>query len=90
MVVTNQTIRLPPFVRRVPQLVFAFADFAPHLGQHLLVLDDVLVSGEQNIKLSAAKLRDEGSSSSRRPLKTKWGHEDASGKSDWTVLLNVE
>ena len=40
-----------------------------HLGQYLFVLDDVLISSEQNIKLPTAQLGNEGSSGSRRPLK---------------------
>ncbi len=41
-----------------------------YLGQHMLVFDDVFVGGDQHVELAAAQLRDEGSSSSRRPLNT--------------------
>ncbi len=41
-----------------------------YLGKHMLVFDDVFVGGDQHVELAAAQLRDEGSSSSRRPLNT--------------------
>lgn len=66
---TNQTARLSLSLF-VPLLDSASPD-PSHLGQHLFVLDDVLVSGEQDVELPAAELRDEGSSSSRGPLEVK-------------------
>lgn len=44
-------------------------DRRAHLSQDLLVLNDVLVGGEENVKLAAAQLRDKSSSGSRRTLK---------------------
>ena len=40
----------------------------PHLGQDLLVLDDVLVGGEQHVELAAAQLRYKGTPGGRRAL----------------------
>ena len=42
-----------------------------HLGQHLLVLDDVLVGGEQHVELAAAQDGDEGSAGGRGALEER-------------------
>ena len=42
-----------------------------YLGQHLLVLDDVLVGGKQHVELAAAQDGDEGSAGGRGALEER-------------------
>lgn len=42
-----------------------------HLGQYLLVLDDIFIRGQQDIKLPAAELRHKPTTQSRSTL--QWG-----------------
>lgn len=67
-----------------------------HLGQYLLVLDDIFIRGQQDIKLPAAELRHKPTTQSRSAL--QWGTHKKKGqfyalsqpKSEYYALRKIE
>lgn len=43
----------------------------PHLSQNVLVFDDVLVGGQQDVELATAELRHQATAQTRSALKTQ-------------------